>query len=239
MKQAVNLLKSQSDICWFNKLLLLGFFVIFCNTTYSQVDSLLKVEAVGQSYMLCRGDVIDILVMEHPEFSVANTVVLPDGTVQFPGLGSIPAAGLTIKEFTAIMNKNVEKYVVNPIVSIFMKSLPTQMVNVVGYVTRPGQVPIFEPVDLVTLLSRAGGIVNIKKCKYITIVRADQSFQVIKVKDLFNMKSTPQVIPKLNVGDTVYVVEPKDFNWSKLTFFTSLGYIVISIISLLISKGVI
>ena len=236
MKQTVNFSKSQSGICWFNKLFLLGLFVTLYNTTYSQATI---ADSLGQSYMIRRGDIIDILVMEHPEFSVVNTVVLPDGTVQFPGLGSIPAAGLTIKEFTAIMNKNVEKYVVNPIVSIFMKSLPTQMVNVVGYVTRPGQVPVFEPVDLITLLSRAGGIINIKKCKYITIVRADQSFQVINVKDLFNMKSTPLIIPKLNVGDTVYVVEPKDFNWSKLTFFTSLGYIVISIISLLISRGVI
>jgi len=239
MKHAVNFSGLQSVVCWLNKLILLVLFILCGAATYGQTDSLLKIDTLGQSYMLRRGDVIDILVMEHPEFSVPNTVVLPDGTVQFPGLGSIPAAGLTIKEFTAIMNKNVEKYVVNPIVSIFMKSLPTQMVNVVGYVTHPGQVPIFEPVDLITLLSRAGGIVNIKKCKYITIVRLDQSFQVIKAKDLFNMKSTPQMIPKLNVGDTVYVVEPKDFNWSRLTFFTSLGYIVLSIISLLISKGII
>ena len=107
------------------------------------------------------------------------------------------------------------------------------MVNVVGFVNRPGQVPIFEPTDLITLLSRAGGITNIKRCKYITIVRLDQSFEVIKVKDLFNLKSKPEIIPKLNVGDTIYVVEPKEFNWAKLTFFTSLGYIIISLITLL------
>lgn len=239
MKHADRLHKSLIYIYLNKKTFLLGLLLAVSSITYAQADSPAKVDSAGQSYILRRGDVIDILVMEHPEFSVANSVVLPDGTVQFPGLGSIPAAGLSIREFTQIMNQNVEKYVVNPIVSIFMKSLPTQMVNVVGYVTHPGQVPVFEPVDLITLLSRAGGITNIKKCKYITIVRADQSFQVIKVKDLFNMKSTPQIVPKLNVGDTVYVVEPKDFNWSKLTFFTSLGYIVISVISLLISRGVI
>jgi len=239
MKQIVNKLRSQYGVNWFSKFFLLGLFAIFSSTIYGQADTLQKVDTTDLGYTLKRGDIIDILVMEHPEFSVPNSVVLPDGTVQFPGLGGIPAAGLTMKEFTAVMNKNMERYVVNPIVSIFIKSLPNQMVNVVGYVTHPGQVPIFEPTDLITLLSRAGGITNIKKCKYITIVRLDQSFQVIKVKDLFNLKSKPQVIPKLNVGDTVYVVEPKDFNWSKLTFFTSLGYIVISIISLLISRGVI
>jgi polysaccharide biosynthesis/export protein len=239
MKLAGKLSKSRIYICFCNKSFLIGLLVSLSTMTYGETESLYKVDSVEQSYVLRRGDVIDILVMEHPEFSVPSTVVLPDGTVQFPGLGSIPAAGLSIKDFTRVMNINVEKYVVNPIVSIFIRSLPTQMVNVVGYVTRPGQVAIFEPVDLITLLSRAGGITNIKKCKYITIVRANQSFQVIKVKDLFNMRSTPQIVPKLNVGDTVYVVEPKEFNWSKLTFFTSLGYITLSVITLLINKGVI
>jgi len=233
MKQVGNISRSLSKNNWLRKLLLLGLVTIFSAVIYGQTDSLHKVDTTKQSYTLKRGDIIDILVMEHPEFSVPNSVVLPDGAVQFPGLGSIPAAGLTMKEFTAIMNKNMERYVVNPIVSIFIKSLPTQMVNVVGFVNRPGQVPIFEPTDLITLLSRAGGITNIKRCKYITIVRLDQSFEVIKVKDLFNLKSKPEIIPKLNVGDTIYVVEPKEFNWAKLTFFTSLGYIIISLITLL------
>lgn len=239
MKHWAKISEARTIICLCKKILLIGFLLAASSTTYAQPDSLATAGSAEQSYVLRRGDVIDILVMEHPEFSVPNSVVLPDGTVQFPGLGGIPAAGLSIKDFTRVMNTKVEKYVVNPIVSIFVKSLPTQTVNVVGYVTRPGQVAVFEPVDLITLLSRAGGITNIKKCKYITIVRADQSFQVVKVKELFNMKSKPQIIPKLNVGDTVYVVEPKEFNWSKLTFFTSLGYIVVSVLSLLINKGMI
>ena len=216
-------------------------FIISGALGYAQTDSaeLIASDTIGQSYVLRRGDIVDILVMEHPEFSVANVAVLPDGSVQFPGLGSIPAAGKTIKEFTKIMNVNVEKYVVNPIVSIYIRSLPTQVVNVVGYVTRPGQIPIFELLDIITVLSKAGGIKNIKECKYITIIRADQSFEIIKVKDLFNLKYRPRDIPLLNIGDTVYVVEPKEFNWSKLSFFTSLGYIIITVINLLMTKGVI
>jgi polysaccharide biosynthesis/export protein len=225
----------------FNKILkfiLFGLFLFAGQIIYGQTDTIGhdNINSTTQGYVLRRGDVIDILVMEHPEFSVPAATVLPDGTIQFPGIGSIPAAGLTIRKFTDNMNKNVERYVVNPIVTIFMKTLPNQVVNVVGYVTRPGQVSIFEPLDLITVLSKAGGITNVKKCKYITIIRADQSFQVINAKDLFNLKSKPLIIPKLYVGDTVYVVEPKDFNWSKLTFFTSLGYILLSVINILISQ---
>lgn len=221
----------------FVKFSVVGLFLLIGQIIYGQTDSIGhdQIDSTSQSYILCRGDVIDILVMEHPEFSVPNAVVLPDGSIQFPGIGSINAAGYSIKEFTKKMNKNVERYVVNPIVSIFVKALPTQVVNVVGYVNRPGQIPIYEPLDLITVLSKAGGIKNIKNCKYITIIRADQSYQLIKAKDLFNMKSNSVDIPKLNVGDTVYVVEPKEFNWAKLTFFTSLGYILLSVINLFIT----
>ncbi len=187
----------------------------------------------SESYTIRRGDMLDITVMEHPEFTIPNVIVLPDGYIQYPGIGSIPAAGMTINQFTSSMNKYLEKFVVNPIVTVFIKSLPNQVINVVGYVTRPGQIAVFEPMDLVTVISKAGGITNIKKCKEINIIRANQSFEVIKVRDLFNQKNAATNIPVLYVGDTVYVVEPRDFNWSRLSFFTTLGYIIFGVINLI------
>jgi polysaccharide export outer membrane protein len=96
--------------------------------------------------------------MEHPEFSITGIIVMPDGYVQFPGLGSIPAAGMSVKEFTKLMHSNVEKYVVNPLLTVFVRLMPSQVVNVVGFVTRPGQIQIYEPIDLVTALSKAGRV---------------------------------------------------------------------------------
>lgn len=188
--------------------------------------------AQNQSYVLQRGDVLEITVMEHPEFSISGALVMPDGCIQFPGLGTIQAAGMSIKDFTELMNTNVGKYVVNPILTVFIRLLPSQVVNVVGYVNRPGQITIFEATDLITVLSKAGGIKDIRKCRKITIIRANQTFEVINVNKLFNSKKV-QKFPKLNVGDTVYVIEPNTFNWSKLSFFTTLGYLTLQIINLL------
>ena len=188
--------------------------------------------AQNESYVLKRGDMLEITVMEHPEFSISGALVMPDGCIQFPGLGTIQAAGMSIKDFTELMNTNVGKYVVNPILTVFIRLLPSQVVNVVGYVNRPGQITIFEATDLITVLSKAGGIKDIRKCRKITIIRANQTFEVINVNKLFNARKV-QNYPKLNVGDTVYVIEPNEFNWSKLTFFTTLGYLTIQIINLL------
>ena len=205
------------------------FFVIavliiaFSATVYSQEES----------YVLKRGDVLSITVMAHPEFSIEKILVMPDGYVQFPGLGSLKASSMNIKDFTRQVTDSIGKYVVNPVVTVFVSMLQTQVINVIGYVNRPGQIAVFEPINIVAALSKAGGIINIKKCKKITLIHADQTIEIIKVKDLFSSKINPEKAKLLNVGDTLYVVEPNQVNWSQLSFFTTLGWIVVSVLSLL------
>jgi len=186
-----------------------------------------------ESYVLKRGDVLSITVMAHPEFSIEKILVMPDGYVQFPGLGSLKASSINIKDFTKQVTDSIGKYVVNPVVTVFVSMLQTQVINVIGYVNRPGQIAIFEPINIVAALSKAGGITNIKKCKKITLIHADQTIEIIKVKDLFSSKINPAKAKLLNVGDTLYVVEPNQVNWSQLSFFTTLGWIVVSVLNLL------
>lgn len=194
--------------------------------------SVLTVEAQEESYVIKKGDMLNVMVMGHPEFSLEKVLVLPDGYIQFPGLGSLQASGMSVKEFTALVNESVSQYVVNPVVTVFVSMLPSQVVNVVGYVNKPGQIVVFEPINVIEAISRGGGIKNIRKCKKITIVRVDQTFEQIRVKDLFKADSK-QNVPVLYVGDTVYVVEPNEVNWSQLSFFTTLGYIAVNLVRIL------
>ena len=174
------------------------------------------------SYLIERGDVLDVVVMEHPEFSLTGIIVLPDGTMQYPGIGSILAAGMSSEALTASVEKSVGKYVVNPVVSVFIRKIQNQMLNVLGYVNKPGQFQIYEGVDLLTALSMAGGIKNIKKGKQVVIIHADQSMEVIKMKEYINPGQRVKKMPVLYAGDTVMVKEPGEVNWSKFSFFASL-----------------
>lgn len=196
------------------------------------IFSIENVIAQEESYVIKKGDMLNVMVMGHPEFSLEKVLVLPDGYIQFPGLGSLQASGMSVKEFTALVNENVSQYVVNPVVTVFVSMLPSQVINVVGYVNRPGQIVVFEPINVIEAISRGGGIKNIRKCKKIMIVRADQTFEQIRVKDLFKADSK-QNVPVLYVGDTVYVVEPNEVNWSQLSFFTTLGYIAVNLVRIL------
>jgi len=197
-------------------------FVIGILFTVSECFAATLPDTVPGSYVLRRGDLMEITVMQNPEFTVSGVLIMPDGNIQYPGLGSIRAAGLTIDEFTQLITTITQKYIVDPIVTVFVRSLPNQVMNVIGYVSRPGQITIFEPLDLITVLSKAGGIVNIEKCKTITIIRANQQTEVIKTRDLFSRHANKRIVPMLHVGDTVYVVEPESVNWSRLSFIVSL-----------------
>ena len=117
------------------------------------------------TYVIRKGDVLDIAVMEHPEFSIAGIIVLPDGTIQYPGFGSIVAAEMTTKNLRDTLETSLEKYVVNPLVTVFIRQIRNQNINVFGYVNNPGQYQLFEGMDLVSALSLAGGIKNVKKVK--------------------------------------------------------------------------
>lgn len=213
-------------LCLHPMLLKVSLLVLF-------LISVLNVSAQDEGYSIRKGDMLNVAVMGHPEFSMERVLVLPDGTIQFPGLGSIQASGMTIKDFTALLTDNVSKYVVNPVVTVFISLLPSQVVNVVGYVNRPGQIPVFEPASVLEVISKAGGIKSLRKCKKIMIVRTNQVYEELSVKKLLSEKNKDN-IPVVNVGDTVYVIEPHDdFNWSMLTFFVQLGYVTIQLISYL------
>ncbi|MCF8218910.1 MAG: polysaccharide biosynthesis/export family protein [Bacteroidales bacterium] len=93
-----------------------------------------SLSAQQNKYVINRGDVLDVRVMEHPEFSIEKIYVLPDGTLQYPGFGSIVVAGMTTKELKDTIETALEKYVVNPIATIFIRDIKKQTINIFGYV---------------------------------------------------------------------------------------------------------
>ncbi|MFZ5942022.1 MAG: polysaccharide biosynthesis/export family protein [Bacteroidota bacterium] len=186
------------------------------------------------NYVINKGDVLDIAVMEHPEFSVGGIIVLPDGTLQYPGFGSIMAAGMTTGALKDTLEKALEKYVVNPLVTVFVQTIRNEKLNIFGYVNQPGQYQVFEEEDLFTVLSMAGGIVNIKKAGKIIIIRRDRTVEVIHLKKYLGKRGMKAEVPAVGTGDTVYVKEPGQFNWAIISFFSTLVLAVTNVLVLLL-----
>jgi polysaccharide biosynthesis/export protein len=200
------------------------FVVLSISNVYGQSDD----------FQISRGDVLSIDVMEHPEFNRTGILVLPDGTVQYPAIGSIFVAGRTPKSLSDTIQGLLNvRYVVNPIVTVYVNRIYNESVNVFGAVNNPGRYQIYEPMELMMALGMAGGIKDMRKVTDVLIMRQNGEIEVINLKKLIRKEHLDIIKQTLIYPEDTIVVEARDFNWGQLSFFTTLSYALIRIIELL------
>lgn len=199
--------------------------------------SILTANGQIKSYIITRGDVLDISVMEHPEFTIDGITVLPDGTIPYPGIGSIKAAGMSLDQLKDILATTLDKFVVNPIVTVFVRKIQSELINIYGYVNKPGQYQIYEGVDILSAVAIAGGIKNFSKVRTLTIIRANRSVEKVKIREYlkYNSDAGEENIPIVYAGDTIYVKEPNETNWARLSFMSTMLLAIANIANILIN----
>jgi len=116
--------------------------------------------ASNMEYVIDADDVLDIYVVDVPEFS-RNYRVGPDGNITIPLLSSpIMAEGLTLNQLSAVISDKLRSagLVTHPHVVVSVKSSQAHAVAVTGAVQNPQIIPIFAPTTLLDVLSQAGGL---------------------------------------------------------------------------------
>jgi polysaccharide export outer membrane protein len=97
------------------------------------------------------------MVHEHPDLSL-EVAVSPDGTLPYPFLGKVPAAGLTVSQLEEQMAQRLANgYLVDPQLTITVVRYRNRHVYVLGSVRTPGLYPLQHNATLVEILSQAGG----------------------------------------------------------------------------------
>lgn len=108
-------------------------------------------------YLIGRDDVLDITVWQVPDLT-KTAVVGSDGTIDYPLLGSVPAAGSSPSEIAgAIRDKLAQGYVKDPQVSVSVKEYNSKKILVFGQVGKPGLYKLKGPIPLLELLFMVGG----------------------------------------------------------------------------------
>ncbi|HBE18538.1 MAG TPA: polysaccharide export protein [Cyanobacteria bacterium UBA11159] len=112
---------------------------------------------VTSGYILGPGDQIQITVFDYDEFN-GSKVILPDGTIAFPLVGSVMAANRTIPDLTREVTIRLKKWVTNPLVAIALTKPRPLRINVAGEVQRPG--PLQLSSETVFLNNAGAGTIN-------------------------------------------------------------------------------
>ncbi len=147
-------------------------------------------------YTIDRGDILSIVVWDHPELagqgvaagpSAPDTQVAPgpgfvvdhEGRVQFPFAGVLTLAGLTEEQARALLTKRLAKYIAQPNVTLRVQAYRSKRVYIDGEVKAAGLQAINDiPMTLVEAINRAGGMLPSADQSRIALDRGDVRYMI-------------------------------------------------------------
>ena len=183
----------------------------------------------AQSYRIEAGDVLQIVVWDHPELSasmlpapglgmpggagVAGSPMQPqsgfevdqNGMLDFPYAGKLKVAGLTPSEIHEQLTQRLARYLRNPKLIVRVLAYRSKRVYVDGEVKQPGVLAInAQPMTLTEAINRAGGLNPTADQSRIIISRDGKTYP-INLSQMVQRGANPSSI-MLSNGDVVRVL---------------------------------
>lgn len=159
----------------------------------------------GDVYRLNPGDKLEITVWQEENLK-QEVVVLPDGTISFPLVGHVPAAGKTTEDLVRLLRERLNKFIPDSEINVRLLAAEGNLIYVTGEVAHPGQFVMKGPTDVMQALSMAGGLTPFAKKNSIIILRREADgrprtvpFEYGDVEDGENVESNIL----LQSGDTI------------------------------------
>ena len=138
--------------------------VLFIGTIFAETDS------ARETYKVNPGDIIEINVWKE-EGLLQEVLVRPDGGISFPLVGELNVLGASLLEIEKTLAGRLGKYISNPVVTVSAKQLLGNKIYVIGKVNKPGEYIVNRNVDVMQVLSMAGGMTPFAAVNNIIILR--------------------------------------------------------------------
>jgi len=169
---------------------------------------LLAAAVVSQLFaaMIKAGDVLDIKVLSHPEFT-GLYAVSENGTIDYPLLADATVANVSTAELMNDLTLRLARHVDNPLVLISIIEHPEISVTVLGEVLKPGPVKTLQNSTLQEAVVLSGGFTPQADLSRVKILRRDraESPETYNIKQ-FLTDGTMENMPQLRNGDIVVVL---------------------------------
>lgn len=137
-------------------------------------------QAETNEYKINPGDILEISVWQEEDLQ-RELRVLPDGTISFPLVGIIKASEKSSRILQNEITTILSAFITEPIVSVFVKESAGNAVYVLGKVKAPGKFVMHQPMNVMQILSIAGGLTVFANANNILIFRRNKdSFNTFK-----------------------------------------------------------
>lgn len=157
-------------------------------------------------YTLNPGDVLRISVWREDALD-REALVQPDGTVSFPLVGQVAAAGHTTGQVAEAIGGEIDMYIPEAMVSVELLEALGNSIYVIGEVNRPGQYQLTGATTVVQAVSLAGGFTPFASTSRIRVLRIEGDNDVTYRVDYDDIEAGEQLESnmRLKAGDTVMV----------------------------------
>ena len=140
------------------------------------------------SYVVGPGDNINIIVWRNPELSM-SVPVRPDGKISTPLIDELTAQGKNSVEIARDIEKQLAKYVRDPVVTVIVTSFVgpyDQQIRVVGEASKPQALPYKQHMTVLDVMIAVGGLTDFAAGNQATILRAGDGGKQysVRLKDL-------------------------------------------------------
>lgn len=139
------------------------------------------------NYVIGAGDNVNISVWRNPELSM-TVPVRPDGKIAAPLIDELVAQGKTSTELARDVEKQLAKYVRDPIATVMVTGFVgpySEQIRVVGEAARPQALPFKQRMTVLDVMIAVGGLTDFASGNSATILRSSEGKQYsVRLKDL-------------------------------------------------------
>ncbi len=156
------------------------------------------------TYILGPQDVLAFMLLLG-EVKLERLPVLPEGVVLVPGVGAVPAAGRTLKEFREALRQALSKRYRDFEVYCYLAEARQFRVNVTGEVREPGTLVARAYERISELIERAGGFTDAASRRRIEIRDPSGGVRTLVDLDAYYRRGEGAANPHLAPGEAVFV----------------------------------
>lgn len=169
------------------------------------------VESQKISYRISPAELLEITVYQEPDLD-RQVRVSPDGTITLPLTGTVKVGGLSVADAEKAVRDKLNRFVINPQVSVFIKEYGNKQVYVLGQVKNPGSYPLptEAPLTVIEAITLAGGFTDYASIDRTRVIRkgsggVSQAF-MIEVSAIMKHGDKSKDI-ELKTNDVIFVPE--------------------------------
>jgi polysaccharide export outer membrane protein len=172
---------------------------------------------VASTYTVGAPDQLHVTVLPDPAIE-RDLTVRPDGMISLDLIGDVPAAGRTIGEIAADVERRISRFKRDASVTVSLVTAQSNSISVLGEVRTPQSFALFKDTRVAEAIAHVGGPVFTGSTRYVRVVRSGGGETVVYRVNLNAIQSGDlRTNILLAEGDIVYVPP---------TFWARIGYVV-------------